>query len=678
MAITIGDVTANSSFDFVQSEAATIELAAQSVVPTKEVAYKVLDKNGLDITSTVTVDVQSDKTIFTASKGKVIVNSGATGSAFAKFVVKNDAGKVIAESAQVKVTVATAAPTTVAEYWTLAASSAVLDETTYASETTEFKQDNTVNLESAPEYLNVSVLDQFGNDIAPAAPLKYESLDTDIAVVDATTGKVTPRKAGKAPVRVTLSDANGKTIATKTIELTVAAKAELTALELSKEEVSLTTTSGVNSTTVTVKAIDQFGDQFTVGSGLETEVVSSKEAVATATFDGSTVTINAIGEGTATLTVTVGEISKEITVSVTEAGEIASYNVTGLKSELLVEDTDSTDEVDETSFSLKVTGVDADGLATEVLAFGDDYTIEVKDKNGDTVVQNAAKFEAADYQDEEGPFTVTVKVGSLSVFTGEFKVTDNRVAPEYSITDNDLVFTSLGSDDDSDAINTAIQNLLDFDIEEGASVSVDAVEFVSKKETVITANNVVADGSTQILVDTVTITYDKDGVGSDYDEETFELDFGGEIFNVLVDSSAPVVEVVAPTTLAHDAQQLTYTFKATDASNLEFLEIDHSLEGSLPEFKLYPTENPWGTTEGKNQAAGLGVSSTYDSATKTWTLTFADVNEGSSALDAIKAVDGSFDIYYVVKDIHGNTFGSMDPTTSDNTVSVDVLAEPAE
>lgn len=108
---------------------------------------------------------------------------------------------MIASSSQVKIKLAVPTATTIADQWTLDASdNSPLTKATY--ESSDYTQDKTVNLNSPAEYIQVSVFDQFGNDFTIDGNyfFKYESLDNDIAVVDATSGKVTPRKAGDVPV----------------------------------------------------------------------------------------------------------------------------------------------------------------------------------------------------------------------------------------------------------------------------------------------------------------------------------------------------------------------------------------------------------------------------------------------------------------------------------------------
>ena len=135
-----------------------------------------------------------------------------------------------------------------------------------------------------------------------------------------------------------------------------------------------------------------------------------------------------------------------------------------------------------------------------------------------------------------------------------------------------------------------------------------------------------------------------------------------------VDKEAPVVKVEYLEKLASDADELKLIFRVTDDSDLSFLEIDHNLEGSLPEFKLYPDPtNPWGSSQAKQLADTYSVTSDYDAGTKTWTITFG----AGTALNEIKG-KGVFKVYFVVEDIHGNAFGSMSPTSSANTIEITI------
>jgi hypothetical protein len=545
--ITVGEAKVTGSFDFVAGVAKTIELAAQSVVAGEKLAYKVLDANGLDITAETTVEVATDVTgFFTPSKGQVLVaGSGDATEAFAKLTVKGTDGKVIAESAQVKVKLAVATPTTVADYWTLKSSQGTLTSQKNATggyDSTDFKQDNTVNLNSAAEYLNVSVLTQFGKDPASLSghTVKYESLDTDVAIIDAATGKVTPRKAGSAPIKVTLL--KGSTVvATQIVELTVAEKAEFKDLSVSKEEVSITTTVGLNTETVVVKGLDQFGDQIARTTNNVTAVATDATIVKVEKSVGSNGAVNvkltALKAGTTTVTVTSGEVTKTITVSVAKAGEAVGYEVQGAVAELLYADDLTTKTVDETQMTVKVKGVDAEGLATGFA----DFTAKVTYKNADGETVEATQNGSAasglvlnqtNYRAAKGDVSVKVYVGTLEVGAFTFKVTDNRELPTVTAKDNKITLSSTTVIDPKPEFAELLESILE--IEDGFTYV--SADFLTSNETVIDTEGTIAaseSGSTTIYVNTVTV--------KDSDNEEYVISLGGEAVTVTVDNTAPTL-----------------------------------------------------------------------------------------------------------------------------------------
>jgi len=109
------------------------------------------------------------------------------------------------------------------------------------------------------------------------------------------------------------------------------------------------------------------------------------------------------------------------------------------------------------------------------------------------------------------------------------------------------------------------------------------------------------------------------------------------------------------------------TFKLTvdaddEVNNLRELEIDHSMEGSLPEFSVYASEeNPYGDDASRDQFIAQGVLVTYDPVAQEWTIDF-----GKAISDAFVA-NGGITFYLVLIDDAGNELGSMSPTTADNT-----------
>lgn len=520
--VTVGEESSESVFAYEKAEAKTIELAAQSVVQGKKIAYKVLDANGVDITSEETVEVVTDKpAFFEIAKGSVTLKDDADGSAFAKFVVKKE-NKVIAESARVRITAEskTAVAKKVADYWTLADASGQLTKASYEAE--DFKVDSTVNMGGAVEFLTVSVLDQFGKD-KTGATVNYKSLDEDVLIADKVTGKITPLKEGTAPVEVTLLDGTKK-VDSKIVQLTVAEKAKLVDLKLDKTEVNLSSDGAIKTTDVKVEGVDQFGDK--IGAGAVT-AKSADTKVATSAYDAGKVTITAVAEGTTTVTVKAGEIEKTITVVVEKAGDVAEYKVEGFRGELLYKNIASTEDIDETEMEIKVTSYDEAGTPVANLTYSEDYTIGVKDKNGDDVVVSGNTLKVADFKDKEGPFAVVVKVGTLPVFEGEFKVTDNRVAPTLSIKDNNLVVNEEGT-----TFKDVLKEKLIFKNDKNVVVTptIDSVKFVSTNEAVISQDadlnvTIDRDGTAAIKVSEIKVTVDG---------ETFTIKLNNEHFNVKV------------------------------------------------------------------------------------------------------------------------------------------------
>lgn len=126
----------------------------------------------------------------------------------------------------------------------------------------------------------------------------------------------------------------------------------------------------------------------------------------------------------------------------------------------------------------------------------------------------------------------------------------------------------------------------------------------------------------------------------------------------IADTSSPVVNQAQ---LTYDNAKLILEVAASD-DYLYQLEIDHTLDPSL-EFSLYAsTTNPYGSSEAKAQFEAQGVYVTYENGQ--WTI----VIEGSS-LDMVLA-DKGVTFYYVISDYAGNKFGSMSPTTVENTLDI--------
>jgi len=130
------------------------------------------------------------------------------------------------------------------------------------------------------------------------------------------------------------------------------------------------------------------------------------------------------------------------------------------------------------------------------------------------------------------------------------------------------------------------------------------------------------------------------------------------------DDVAPEMVSVTPAkglvTLAAD-QSFILKVKASDP-NLYELEIDHSFEGTLPEFSVYADAlNPWGTPEDQAQFEGAGVTVEYDALLQEWTIDFGE------AITNNYFIPNGVTFYMVLIDEAGNTWGSMSPPTGENT-----------
>lgn len=143
---------------------------------------------------------------------------------------------------------------------------------------------------------------------------------------------------------------------------------------------------------------------------------------------------------------------------------------------------------------------------------------------------------------------------------------------------------------------------------------------------------------------------------------------------VTPDTTAPTFKGITPAEgaveLAHD-ENFVLTVKASD-ENLYELEVDHSLEASLPEFSVYASAtDPYGSAEDAAAFAAAGVVVTYDADAQEWTIDF-----GEAVTNAIVANEG-VTFYLVIKDEAGNEWGSMYDVTEDNTFAYTVSRLPA-
>jgi hypothetical protein len=136
------------------------------------------------------------------------------------------------------------------------------------------------------------------------------------------------------------------------------------------------------------------------------------------------------------------------------------------------------------------------------------------------------------------------------------------------------------------------------------------------------------------------------------------------------DTTAPALQSVTPSEgdveLAYGANFIL-TVDASD-ENLYELEIDHSLEGTVPEFSVYAAEGDgaYGTAGDKADFEAAGASVSYDEDEQKW-----EINMGPAVTDAILLNHG-ITFYIVLKDASGNQWGTMYGTTPENTFAYNV------
>ena len=423
----------SADLEFVVGVPTTIEVeTAQTAKATVAYAvkYKVLDENGLDITATTKVKYESNVPV---TDGKITLGKDAT--AFVYITALDKDGKAIANTKTAKITVTGQ----VAKAVKLISSTIDATVDTKAEfEAADFKEDHTLRLDETTAQLQLFVEDQFG-DKDVAAGVTFESLDRTVAIVDRTTGEITPLKAGKVAVRVTVGDVK------QIIELTVEKAAVVDSISVDKAEFSISDKLSAGQTVkVTVK--DQYGDTNEAATGsVKAEIKSGTGLV---TVESSVNAVQGVApftvkpvfgkEGTAVIEfsydVTVAgkttTFTDSTTVTVTKAGTIADYTVEGFETEL--DKYEGADAKNTTAMNLSVFGVDAEGVKVGDELGSGDYEVTIKDADGKTVAGNLDAENNANLK-ADATYTVEVKVGSLVVFTETFTVVDTTPEADKTV-----------------------------------------------------------------------------------------------------------------------------------------------------------------------------------------------------------------------------------------------------
>ncbi|MFZ6053386.1 HYR-like domain-containing protein, partial [Halocola ammonii] len=315
-----------------------------------------------------------------------------------------------------------------------------------------------------------------------------------------------------------------------------------------------------------------------------------------------------------------------------------------------------------------------------VLADVTGYQIEIY-VNEAPVVSGA--LSASDIEGCSAPAAVTSVTG-LEALDGNLEISDAVTE------DGDLVVTS--SDDVTGSCPTSVIRTYTITDECGASVQVvHEIEYDDTTEP--TFNGVPADVSVDCVSEIPSMTSlawtdDCDGTGSvmgsdssvpgngvfetitrtwSYTDGCGNTGTANQVITV-TDGAAPILENVSASAVGEclNGGNFVWTVDASD-DNLFSLEVDHSLQNSLPEFTVYADAgDPYGSAQAATDFANAGVSVIYDDANQIWTIDFGP------AVTQQLIDNGGITFYTVLEDCNGNALGSMSPTGPDNTFVYDL------
>lgn len=534
-------------FEYVVGDIAKIEATATQTVKASasvdltKLKYTVTDENGLDITATTKVTFESDKAL--DPTGTAINLSTAGDTAFV-YVVATKADGTTVKSSRITVKSEAATLAKITNY------SVATAKPTFTA--TDYKQNLNVQMGVSGYKLFVEGIDQFGEDAAASiATATYESLDTDVAIVNKTDGAITPLKEGTLPVRITVGDFK------QTIELQVVAQGKASTVEVDKATLSISN-KVTTAETVKVTVKDQYGTKISPISATAT-LISGKDLV---TLDSSAlntgtlkVTPVAKKSGTAVIEVKVSETVKaSITVTVTEAGVVDNYTVEGFKANL---DKNSAATNENKVMTLSVFPVDANGVKTgDAVTASAKMTIEDADgkfynADGTAATSGAEKVavapidvvtNAANYKTDK-TYTVKVYVGLLEVYTASFTVADTSELPVIKVKENKIAVNAGSKATVLDAIGANLDvtyggTKLTYNASSSLAneYKISKITYVSNDTTVVDSDTDATaiqtaskDGKVDLLVQSVEITIYVDGGSGDIVRtvplnETFVLD----------------------------------------------------------------------------------------------------------------------------------------------------------
>ncbi|ARF68449.1 hypothetical protein B7C51_12475 [Paenibacillus larvae subsp. pulvifaciens] len=481
-----GSSVAKGEFKVAITEVSSIVLNDMTVPvdsPTP-IEYKVLDANGVDITASTKVtlnstkpDVIVDNKITLAKDDVVFVQAEAT---------KKDGSKVL--SKQIRV---------VAE----GTEAVTLDKFTIAAKgSADFDSPNTfITEDKSDQFIQIQVKDKFGKE-ATTQGARFESLNKDVALVDRSTGAITPIKPGKVDVRVKVGAVD------QVVSFEVGAKAVAKTIELDKSSILISTAAPTETVNIVVK--DQYGNEFKKD---ELAAISKDTNVAKADLDkNKNLVIEAVNSGATTVEVKLGDITRTVTVEVKQPGAVASYKLEGFVKELDQYKGKDNENIDQ--MTLNVAGYDENGVKA-VADVKAEYTVTDKDGKEVEKAVNNNKIEAKNLTAGE-TYTLTVKVGTLTVATESFKVINTEVKAVYGFNLVKDAITVEKSTDLIEALNG--ENRTAFEIvKDGVSIEnakIQSLKFFSDDSKVVASAKdaaesakFIGDGQVSILITEVKV-----------------------------------------------------------------------------------------------------------------------------------------------------------------------------
>ncbi len=497
-------------------EPKTIEIADQTVVAKEDIKdgkkpflqYVVKDENGatIDIPEGFKVNFVTPAPTGTFSADGTVELAQGT-STTVKVVIKNKKDEVVVESKEVKVSAQNEAVAEISN-WTVSAK-----EETFGK---DFKQNNVVYDGEAVK-VQAQLKDQFGKEVtASSKNVQFESLNTDVAVVDKTTGKVTVMGNGKATVKISAKNGD-KVVATKNVELDVRAAKAVKEIKLDKSNLELSTKDATG-LVVKTTVLDQYGNPVK-----DKEVNVKVKDNATAVVVPEKVTTNSKGEAEIKVTVATptdnkpvkeGKYTVEVTTKATEEKELkanltvelkqpgvfSKYDVRGLETEL---DNNVENKETKQNMNVSVLSVDTNGLA---LGAEEAATLVVKNAKGEKIATTNKTVSANSL--EKGTYTVEVSVGGKLVKTHTFKVVNSKAPANVEFTSTTLDKNITPGTN----MNEALATILSIDGTRATAADVTAVKYVSSDEEVVeaaTTGKAKAAGTTTIFVQELTVKGEK-------------------------------------------------------------------------------------------------------------------------------------------------------------------------